>query len=170
MRQQTRQGQRPGAARRALAIKGAIAGALLLPATTTGCFTYARTAGEGAQVGVPVDVTITDAGRVGLVRSFGPGVVGVRGTLAARSDSEYVLSVREVRAIGGSATQWMGDTVSIRRDYVATFAERRLSRRRTVLAVAAVTAAVALIAARSLNVIGGEKGGIGRLPPDPEGT
>ena len=156
-------------ARRALAIRGVLAGTLLLP-TTTGCFTYTRTAGEGMQVGIPVDVTITDAGRVGLVRSFGPGVLGVRGTLAARSDSAYVLSVREVRAIGGSATQWMGDTVSIRRDYVATFAERRLSRRRTVIAVAAVTAAVALIAARSLNVIGGDRGGVGRQPPDQEGT
>ena len=161
--------QQLGAARRALAIKGALAGTLLLPATT-GCFTYARTAGEGAQVGLPVAVTITDAGRVGLARSFGPGVIGVRGTLAARSDSAYVLSVREVRAIGGSATQWMGDTVSIRRDYVASFAERRLSRGRTALAIAAVTAAVALIAARSLNVIGGDRGGVGRLPPDTEGT
>jgi hypothetical protein len=169
MRRRVGPQQRVDAARRALAIRGTIAGALLLPAVS-GCFTYTRVTGDGAPVGVPVDVTITDAGRVGLKGSLGPGVVGVRGTMAARTDSEYVLSVREVRAIGGSATQWMGDTVSIRRDYVATFAERRFSRRRTLLAVGAVTAAVALAAARSLNVIGGDRGGAGKVPPDPSGT
>lgn len=150
-------------------MRGAMAVVLLLP-PVSGCYTYTRVGGEQAPVGVPVDVTITDAGRVGLKGSLGPGVVGVRGTMAARTDSEYVLSVREVRAIGGSATQWMGDTVSIRRDYVATFAERRFSRRRTLVAVGAVTAAVALFAARSLNVGGGDHGGTGKLPPDPSGT
>lgn len=155
------------AARRALRMRGAVAAALLLP-SVTGCYTYGPVAGERAAIGAPVDLSITDNGRVGLTPALGPGILGLRGALLERTDSSFVLSVREVRAIGAGATQWMGDTVRIRRDYVGAVEQRRFSRGRTAVVVGALTAAIVLIAHRSLIGTGGSGGG-SRLPPDQGG-
>ena len=155
-------------ARRSLGVRGAVATALLFP-SLTGCYTYGRVAGESATIGAPVELSITDVGRVALTPTLGAGVLGVRGTLVGRSDSALVLRVGEVRAIDAGTLQWTGDTVQVRREYVAAVQQRRLSRGRTAILAGAVTAAVVLIANRSLIGIGGSGGGGSRLPPDQGG-
>lgn len=157
-------------ARLRLGAKGALAAALLLP-PTTGCFAYAAASPAGGPVpGRAVELTINDAGRVGLAPLLGPGVLRVAGTLAAAADSDYVVNVATVDAIGSGTATWGGDTVRVRRNYVDSLTERRFSRGRTAIAVAAVTALIASIATRSLNGIGGNGGGGTKLPPDTGGT
>ena len=157
-------------ARLRLGARGALEAALLLP-PTTGCFAYAAASPAGGPIpGRAVELTINDAGRVGLAPVLGPGVLRVTGTLAAAADSEYVVRVSTVDAIGSGTATWAGDTVRVRRNYVNSLTERRFSRGRTAIAIAAVTALIAAIATRSLNGIGGNGGGGTKLPPDTGGT
>lgn len=159
---------RRSAARGTLAARGAVAGALLLP-SLTGCYSYGRVAGESAAIGAPVELAITDNGRVALSPTLGTGVLEMRGTLVGRTDSVFVVRVGEVRAINSGALRWTGDTVHVRRDYVSTIEQRQFSRGRTAILAGALTAAVALIATRSLTGIGGSGGDGSRVPPDKGG-
>lgn len=155
-------------ARRAARARGVAAGVLLLP-TATGCYRYAPVPAGSLAPGTPVELTINDRGRVGLTGTFGPGLLGLEGTLASRTDTTLVVSVSEVRAIGGGASRWAGDTVIVRQDYVQQTAQRRISRGRTAVALAALGAAVVLIATQSLNGLGGNGGGGSKQPPDQGG-
>jgi len=146
-----------------------LAAALLLP-PATGCYTYVPAPRSGPAPGRAVELTINDTGRVGLAPSLGPGVLRLAGTLAESSDSVYVLSVSRVDAIGSGAAAWSGDTVRVRRDYVADVSERTLSRGRSAIAIAALGGLLAFVATLSINGIGGNGGGGTKLPPDPGGT
>jgi hypothetical protein len=78
---------------------------------------------------------LTDYGRLETSRQIGPGTQRIDGSLLSADDTAYLLAIASVKPIGREWVRWSGEQVSVRRDYVAGFYERRLHKTRTALAV-----------------------------------
>src|SRR2546422_995436 len=100
------------------------------------CYVYAPVATPEPQPGVRLALDLSDQGRVALVTSVGPDVARVEGTLVSDTGGQYVMRIAEVFGIQGTRTRWTGETVSLPQEYVKRVRERKLSRGRTVFAVA----------------------------------
>lgn len=154
---------RLGRARIASARRAAGTAALLLPLVFGGpsaCYTQRALSGESGRLstvapGATVVVTLNDAGRVALAASVGPSAQQLEGRVTASSDSGLVLAMRESRALTGEQIRWSGESLTVPRAGVQTVQQREFSRRRTLI-TAGVSAAVfvALVATRTLNILG----------------
>lgn len=121
-----------------------------------GCYSYTPSPTLTPAAGDRLALVLSDQGRVGMAPSIGPGVARVEGSVLEASDSAYRLQVSDVYGIDGKHSQWSAETVSVRRDYVASTLERHFSRPRTYLAVAGASAAfVSFVLTRGLLGIGG---------------
>lgn len=117
-------------------------GAGLLAGLLAACYSYRPVAViPGPETRVAV--LLSDRGRVGASSQIGPHAARVEGSMVSSSDTGYLLAVSGVKPISGAWVRWTGETVSLRRDDVATLYERRLSKSRTALFVAGVTATLA---------------------------
>jgi hypothetical protein len=140
----------------------AVLGAGLLPGLLGACYTYHPLLTHPEPTS-RVALVLNDAGRVAAAPQIGPQAARVEGDVISATDTGYVLSVSGVKPIEGDWVKWTGETVSVRRDAVASLYERRLSRGRTVAMVAGLT--IALFAAASkLDLFG-----LGFDPPDDTG-
>jgi len=119
---------------------------LVLPA---GCYTLVPVSGTPAP-GSQVALEITDAGRVALGSAMGPGVDRVEGRLIENTGGEYLVGVTSVAMLRGGVQTWKGEHVVLRPDFVSRVSERRFSRGRTAVAVAAGIGLVAYVASRDL--------------------
>ena len=129
---------------------------VLLPHVTSGCYTYAVRR-DTPPPGSRVVLDINDQGRVALGTRLGSELARVEGDLVSKSDTAFVIRMRQARTLGGVTTRWGGETVHLRDEYVKTVGERQFSRARTFFAAAGfAVAAGLLIAAQSL--IGGGAG------------
>lgn len=140
---------------------------LIMLATQSGCYSYAPAAGEFAP-GTRVAYTVTDRGRVALADQVGPGVTRVEGTVLQNTGSEYVVAMSRVRTIDGSISRWAGERVTVGKDHVANSYERRFSKQRTAVAIAATVVGVtAFIITRNLiaNGLPWNADDDGRIPP-----
>ncbi|GAC1517287.1 MAG: hypothetical protein NVS1B4_16940 [Gemmatimonadaceae bacterium] len=140
-----------------------IAGSFLLPCAT-GCYTERPALTGELPVGGSVAIAVTDRGRVALEPTVGPGVSRLIGTLGSVSDSTITLRLSEVEFIAASTASWAGEAVTIARDHVASVAERRISRARTGVAIAATVAGVALLVRSISLAVGGRDGGTTLVP------
>jgi len=142
------------------------AGAWMVRPLARGCFALALAAlpacyhyvplESAPAPGVSVEVTLNDAGRVGMTNSVGSEVGAIQGIVKSRSDSGLVVSVQKVLGEYGGVSQWEGELVAIRPEYVRTIGERQFSATRTaMLAVVAGAGAIAFIASRNLLGLGG---------------
>jgi hypothetical protein len=128
----------------------------VLPLILGACYTY-RPVGVTPVPNTRLALVLNDQGRVGAASQVGPQVAKLEGNLLAATDTGYVVSVAAVQAIYGARTRWTGETVSVRRDYVAFASERRFSRGRTALFIgSAVSAVVALVMTTHIFGIGGD--------------
>jgi len=121
-----------------------------------GCYTYvpvASTPGPGSQIAFD----ITDAGRVALAERLGPGVTRIEGQVTGATAEEYAVAVTAVSQIGGGRTRWSGESMRLRRDYVARSETRKLSRGRTALAVGAAVIGIVVSALVASLAVGGDK-------------
>lgn len=135
-------------------------------ACLAGCYTYSRPATVEPEPARTFVFDLTDQGRAALAGGVGAGTDRIEGGLVTLTDSSFTVRVARVVDIRGGVAQWNGEAVSIRREYVGTVRERRLSRGRTAVAVGGVAAAVvALIASRGLGVFGNDPGGSPGEPP-----
>ena len=140
----------------------------LAAVVAAGCYSYRPLTAPVPAAGTPVSLVLNDHGQAAVADSIGPGVVRVQGTLVRATDTAYVVAISGVQSVRGSITKWSGETVGLRRDYVAVPYERRFSRKRTILLVSSVAVALGVfIARRDLFGLGGpqlEPGGGG--PPN----
>lgn len=130
------------------------------------CYAYAPMASTAPQPGQQVALSISDQGRAAMSERLGSGVLAVEGRLTGVEDNELVVGVNRVKLIGGSANSWSGEEVRLPRDYVARIEERRLSPRRTVVAVVGSAALVGLMIATA-SLIGFGSGSGRDRPRDP---
>ena len=118
----------------------------------SGCYTY-RPLTAPPVPAMRVSALLTDNGRVGAASQIGPRNDRLEGRFLEESDTAYLLSVTAVKPIHGPWVRWTGEQVSLRRDYVATMYERRLSKSRTAL-FAGGTALGIFVAMVKLNLLG----------------
>ena len=104
----------------------------LLPGFLGACYTYhALPATPEPQT--RVSIQLSDIGRVGTAKMIGAGTESVEGAIVTADDSAYRLAVTSVKPLRGPRVRWSGEEVDVRRSYVATMSEKRLSRGRTAL-------------------------------------
>lgn len=135
------------------------AGVGLLPGLLGACYTY-HPALAMPEPASHISVVLSDQGRVGASPQIGPQALRVEGAVVSASDTGYLLAVSGVKSIAGVWVKWTGETVSLRRDYVASVYERRFSKSRTALFTAGVVAALTAV------VVGFDILGIGNDPVD----
>jgi len=124
----------------------------LLPGLLGACYTYSPslvTPLPSAQIAV----VLSDFGRSEASPQIGPQAARLEGAVVTASDSGYLVAVSGVKAIAGSWVRWTGETVSLRRDYVAFMYERRFSKSRTALFAAGVAGALG-VAVFGLDLFG----------------
>lgn len=129
-------------------------------ACLAGCYTYTRPAGLEPDPDRTLAFELTDQSRAALAAGVGPATDRIEGALVAASETAYAVSVSRVVDLRGKIYRWSGEMVSLRREYVGTVRERRVSTARTGLVVGAVTSSlVVLIATRGLGVggLGGDE-------------
>ncbi len=107
----------------------------------TACFTYVppRTA---PAPGAPLQLELTDQGRVAHSARLGPGILRVAGALKAMEGDRYVVDVASVTPIRGQDLPVSGISVSLGPHDVTDVRVRTLSRTRTSWVVGAALAVV----------------------------
>lgn len=115
-----------------------------------GCYSLQPAGGTTPVPGKVIGLDITDAGRVALGGAMGPEIIQVEGRLISMDANEYVVGVSTVRLLRGGEQVWRGEAVPIKKEFVSTVYERKLSKTRTALAAAAGVGLVVAIGSRSL--------------------
>lgn len=149
-------------------IKALAAAALLLP-SATGCYEAHAVSTSVLPAGTQVSLAITDRGRVALGPQMGEGVLRLNGRVADASDSAYVVRVSSVDYVAAPTGHWAGEEVKVPRDYIASVAERRLSRKRSWLMAGIVVGGIVALAA-AIKIIGGGSVSDGTVIENPPGT
>lgn len=133
-----------------------VTAAILSGSFATGCYVYEPVTSSMVAPGKTIAVDLNDLGRLNLASLIGPEVKRVSGVLVSQSNSEYVIRVSQLTFFNGKESEWSGEAITVRNDYVSTLYQEKLSGSRTALAVAGgVGAAGALLAARNLIANGG---------------
>lgn len=105
--------------------------------------------------GQQVSLLMSDQGRVNLGPQLGGSVHVIEGRLVGVEGESYLVAVSRVRPISGPVANWSGEQVKVRREDVAVFQERRLSKTRSLLTAGIVVGAIGIFAAtRSLLGLG----------------
>jgi hypothetical protein len=115
-------------------IGAVVTGASLL--LQVGCYAYRPTEGAVPATGTRVALRVNDAGRVALGGAMGPEIDQVEGVLIQKDSVEYVLAVSGIHTIRGGGQGWSGEKVHIRSEFVTGLYERRLDKKRTIIASA----------------------------------
>jgi hypothetical protein len=130
------------------------------------CYYYEPIATLEPAQGSYLSATLNDLGTDTLSRSIGPDVRSIRGRLLTADETALHLSVTGVTLHHGENITWKGEPVTLNRSYVAGLEQRRLSRPRTAIIVAATV--VGLVATykvfQGIGLIPTNSGG----PPAPK--
>ena len=138
---------------------------LAVLALLTGCYTYVPVQNPAPPVGEAVALEITDQGRVALADRLGPGVLRIEGRMLGQDGEQLLISVGRIVQVNGQVNLWSGESMRLDRGLVGRTQTRQLDRRRTWLAAAAATLAIAALIATT--DLGGFFDG-GDTPPDPD--
>jgi hypothetical protein len=130
--------------------------------SATGCYAYYQPVNTDL-TGHQVQLSITDSGAVILAPQVGVGIESVDGRLVTDSAARYLVSVSGTRRRDGLEADWRGERLYVPHALVASISERRFSRARTTLFVAATTIAMIAIkqafgGAGGANAPGGSTG------------
>ena len=117
----------------------------LLSGLGAACYTYTPVISTTPELATHVTVVLNDYGRLEASRQIGPHADRVEGSVVSTSDTGYSLAVSGVKSISGNWVKWTGETVSLRRDHVASVTQRELSKPRTAIFAVGVAAAVTAV-------------------------
>ena len=104
-------------------------------------------------------------GRVNLTPTIGADVARLTGTLVQQGNADYSLRVDELTYLNGKSSQWSGEAVTIKQDFVRTVFQRKFSSGKT---AAAVLAGAGIVAGAMVtkNINGsGDSSGDTKTPP-----
>jgi hypothetical protein len=125
---------------------------ILCAGAASGCYVYEPSTASLLVPGRSVALDLNDLGRLTLANQIGPEVKRISGVLVSETSDHYVLHVNQISFFNGRTSDWSGEAVSVRADFVNGVLEEKLSASRTALAVAGGIAGVgAIVAAHSLN-------------------
>lgn len=130
-----------------------------------GCYTFVPSQASYVTPGQPVSLEINDLGRINLTPIIGADVARVTGTLVQQGNSDYTVRVDELTYLKGKSSQWSGEAVTIKQDFVRAVYQRKFSSGKTVAAVLAGAGIVAgAIVTKNING-SGDSGGDTKIPP-----
>lgn len=89
-----------------------------------------------------VQLVLNDKGRLAVSDKLGSAVDRVEGTLTAQNSDSYTIAVTQVYQLGGNASKWNGEPVTITKDGTDGYRVHRFNQTRTVVLAAALAAAV----------------------------
>lgn len=144
-----------------MAALAAILGSIL----ALGCYTFVPSQTSYLTPGQPVSIEINDLGRVNLTPTIGADVARLTGTLVQQGNADYSLRVDELTYLNGKSSQWSGEAVTIKQDFVRTVFQRKFSSGKT---AAAVLAGAGIVAGAMVtkNINGsGDSSGDTKTPP-----
>jgi hypothetical protein len=144
-------------ARLALAVAGLV--------STSACYTYAEVPIQAPMVEQRAEFRISDEGRVQLRDALGAGAAVLEGRIVNQDANGYSVRVYRLTNIRGESSAWTGEEVRVPFTAVESVARRDLDRGRSLIAVAAVAAAVTLFVL-SRSLFGGGVETIPGVPPD----
>jgi hypothetical protein len=88
-----------------------------------------------------VQLVLNDKGRVEVGSQLGSGVDKIEGTLTGQDADSYTLAVSQVYQINGNSSKWAGESVKVAKDGTTGYNIHRFNKTRTLILVAAITAA-----------------------------
>jgi hypothetical protein len=142
------------------------AAAAILNAVTLGCYTLVPSQTSNIAPGREFGLEINDLGRINLTPLIGGDVARIAGTLVQQTSTEYTLKVQEMTYLNGRTSQWSGEPITVKTEFVRTVLERQFSTGKTAAAVLAGAGVVTgVIVGRSLNGSGDAAGGETKVPP-----
>jgi hypothetical protein len=156
--------------------RAAVFSAVVLSASAaSGCYVYEPSTATLLSPGKSIALDLNDLGRLNLANLIGPEVKRIAGVLVSQTNNDYVIHVSQLVYFNGRTSEWSGEAVNVRGDYVSGVFEEKLSASRTALAVAGGVAGVgALVAARNLVANGTDntdtKGNPGGTPVSSRGN
>jgi hypothetical protein len=122
----------------------ACAGALLV--NTAGCYSHRQIdSASGLTSGQRVTLELTDQGRARLAEQLGGSVARVQGAVISQDGDQLSISVARVGYIGGTISNWSGETVRIQRADISSVQERQLAPVRTGLLAGGIIAALVVL-------------------------
>lgn len=142
--------------------------AILCVTFVAGCYTYVPSDPSRLIPGQQVAYDLNDLGRLNLSSQIGEEVARVAGVVVQQSPASSTLKVTELTYLNGRSTQWSGEAITIRQDFIKASYEQQLSKSKTAAAALAGAAGVgALIAARAIvgSSVGDNGGKTGGTPP-----
>src|SRR5829696_3929185 len=116
--------------------------AVALTISCVACYTATGVPHDALPSGARVYVELTEPGTRELARFVGPNIREVYGDVREGSGANLVLALRSVTDRRAIETPWTGELVTIPHAEIAAIRERKLSRKRSWLFAAAVTAAL----------------------------
>ncbi|MES2522115.1 MAG: hypothetical protein V4617_05395 [Gemmatimonadota bacterium] len=156
-------------ARRVRVRRAALLGSLYATQLLAGCYRAVPIADAGSAANARrVIASLTMQGTTDLAAQVGPGVVRLEGDVAGMRGDTLELALTRTEQANGTDNSWQRQRVLVPRASVATLAERRLDRKRSWLAAAAV-GAMAFLAAVIAGSGGGGGGGDGQPVITPPG-
>lgn len=146
------------AAHRAIFVRRAVSSLCIATmALQTACFSYAPLGTMAPSPAQQVGVVINDRGRTLLGERVGALVDRIDGRIVSADSQNVVLDVYRVTDLRGTATTWTGERVTIPRDAVLGFRERKISKFRVLALVAVAAVAVFAVLQTSFDFFGDPK-------------
>src|SRR2546430_2175942 len=99
--------------------------AVLSASVVTGCYVYEPVTSSMVAPGKTIALDLNDLGRLNLAALIGPEVKRVSGVLVSQASGEYVVRVTELDFFNGKESQWSGEAITVRKDYVNTVYEEK---------------------------------------------
>jgi hypothetical protein len=142
------------------------AAAAILNTVTLGCYTLVPSQTSNVAPGREFGLEISDLGRINLTPLIGGDVARVTGVLVQHTDTDYTLKVAELTYLNGRTSQWSGEPITVKTEFVRTVLERKFSTGKTAAALLAGAGIVTgVIVGRNLNGSGDAAGGTPGTPP-----
>lgn len=131
----------------------------------TACYSYAPLQTASPTEPREIGVVINDRGRALLGERVGALVDRIDGQIVTLDSQNIVMIVHQVTDLRGTSSAWTGERVSIPREAVLGFRERKLSKFKILALIGVAALAVVAIFSASLDVFGDGKTDGPPLPP-----
>jgi hypothetical protein len=99
-----------------------------------------------------VELLLNERGRADLLDKLGPDALSVEGVLVSRADSSISVTISSVTSISKAVAKWGGEPLTVQMNQLRDVRLKRLSMRKTVVAIGAVVGAgLAFVVTRALG-------------------
>lgn len=130
------------------------------------CYSYAPVQSSPPPQPREIGVVINDRGRVILGERVGALVDRIDGRIVSIDSQNVVMNVFRVTDLRGNGSTWTGEQVSIPREAILGYRERKVSKLKVLVLIGAAVLAVVTVLSTSLDVFGDPKTDPPGPPPE----